>query len=54
MNNKGLTLQDKFGSSKVVKVSPLHRNLWWFIVGMIIVSSILKNYDKFLLMMREV
>lgn len=53
MDNKGLTLQDKFGSVKVVKVSPLHRYFWWFIVGMIIISFILNNYDKFLSVLVE-
>lgn len=49
IDNKGLTLQDKLGGTKVNKVSPLHRHFWWFIIGMFIISTILKNLDKFLL-----
>lgn len=54
VKDKGLTLQDKFGSTKVNKVSPLHRHFWWFIIGMFIISNILKNIDKFLLLGTEI
>jgi uncharacterized RDD family membrane protein YckC len=45
---EGLTLQDRFGSTQVMKTSGLHRYFWWILLCSIVLETIIKNQEKWL------